>query len=433
MSRSKNQCSIRHLTFLAALFALGLTALLSAAGVSAFGGVDGSFGDDGRVPVNFELEPGIVGNPADFAASPDGGIYILNHAWDCQGTCMRRDFVTRLRPNGRRDWTYGDGGVVGQWGMNRLESLAVDASGRQVVVANESTSMLVRRWLPDGSADPSFSTYGWVRFPCECLNSSLEVIRSRGGYMYLIQRVAAPSDRRILVRRLSEKGRMDSSFGVKGVATARFPTSYAATPAVALDGGGLAFLANQDHWAQDGFAIARVGRRGHFDERFATKAGRAARGWMQRERIGSGAPQALLPRADGRLDLLGADSSGGFMLRLRRDGSIDRGFGSDGAKRIKWGVESAVAGPGGRAFMLGRPGSGAAGLVGYWIDRKGALIRSFAGGQGAPVPWFSSRQRLLALQRGKKPLVLEYGTPECRGNCDPIGAYLVRMTSWAPE
>ena len=108
------------------------------------GSLDATFGIAGKVL----LPLGATGRVEVARVSADGTIVlgILSTPVDTEPN----GYLVRLRPDGSRDTTFGDDGVVGVPG---LVDAVVDSAGRLVVATREGLA----RYRADGSTDPSFA------------------------------------------------------------------------------------------------------------------------------------------------------------------------------------------------------------------------------------------------------------------------------------
>ncbi len=146
------------------------------------GSVDRAFGQDGVA----RTETGPFESLQGIALQSDGSIVVAGSN-DDPGRTVRRMLLVRYDPTGDLDPTFGSGGIVITQAAPQSEAadVAVDLQDRLVVVgrgvddANESgKSWLVVRHLPDGARDPSFGEGGVVR---SAIGKSANAVAVRGG------------------------------------------------------------------------------------------------------------------------------------------------------------------------------------------------------------------------------------------------------------
>ncbi len=146
------------------------------------GGVDRSFGQDGVA----RTETGPFESAQGIAVQSDGSIVVAGSNSDA-GRTVRRMLLVRYDATGVLDPSFGSGGVVVTQAAPQSEAtdVAVDPQDRLVVVglglddANESgKSWVVVRHLPDGGRDSSFGEGGVVR---SSIGRKANAVAVRGG------------------------------------------------------------------------------------------------------------------------------------------------------------------------------------------------------------------------------------------------------------
>lgn len=401
-----------------------------------FGGVDRTFGRDGVVRRFLQPPPGWEGMASQVATSPGGMIYVPYWQYDyCGGRiCAESDVLLRFKPDGTRDMGYGGDGAVEL--AAGVAGLVVDRRGRVLIATRTEGGGQLIRLLPGGAVDSSFGSGGTATISCSCPPGYLSLTLDRSGNPRLTfgGRRAGSAVPVAVVASLTARGRLDRRFGDDGMVSEGIAAGATVLADSGLaEGGGQAILASDRD--EKSFTVVKLRPRGA-DRRFGARSERAIAAWARKRNPAWIEPRILVPRKGGGLDVVGQmmPQTGyyeGFVLRLRADGSIERGFGRGGARRLPWGVQAAIAGPGGRIFTIGEAGSTRS--VAAWLDADARPIESFAGGRGAKVPEGEMLEGIqLALQRGARTLALDPGARECRTYCPPRSR-LLRFTSWAPR
>ena len=224
----------------------------------ADGALDPSFGGDGIVRTN--LTPGTdVG--ADMAIQADGRIVVVGPA----GSASRFALV-RYRRDGALDRTFGDGGkVLGRRGVARAVALQPD--GKIVVTGYDVYGLVVARFRPDGTPDPTFGGDG--------------VVRRVGSQIFPLD-VAIQANGRILIggdfdifafglARFTAKGKLDGGFGDDGIVSTEVGPGEQAITGLVIQADGRIVAAGRvgPHEGGDpvvpAFALARYLRDGTLD------------------------------------------------------------------------------------------------------------------------------------------------------------------------
>jgi uncharacterized delta-60 repeat protein len=183
---------------------------------------DASFGEGGIVDF-----PGDRRYVVGALAQPDGGVLVAENG--SRFYPPDTHLVRRLTADGRPDATFGDGGSIqpdfgGE--ESHLSDIALQPDGRVVVTGiRGDDAVVVARYLPDGSPDASFGSRGVVTL-ASAEPAGLELaIQPDGGLL-----VATSGRGALLIARLSPDGKLDESFGQGGLA----PVEYA-NPSLATD------------------------------------------------------------------------------------------------------------------------------------------------------------------------------------------------------
>lgn len=172
-------------------------------------------------------------DPAGIAIQPDGKIIVTGNRTDITG--KQEVLLLRYNVDGTPDGTFGVNGVViyGGGKFDRGIDIAIQPDGRIVVVGcittgNQSVSLLLLRYNPDGTPDRAFGSSGGTTYHS---GTGTAVALQPDGRI-----VIASGD---TVSRYNVDGMLDSSFGEGGVVSYSI-TSFGGTSFhdLALDGKG---------------------------------------------------------------------------------------------------------------------------------------------------------------------------------------------------
>jgi uncharacterized delta-60 repeat protein len=347
----------------AAVGAFGLAALSGA--VAAPGQLDSSFGTGGKVLTD--------AGGADWA----GDVAIARGAVIVTGASGGDLALARYDASGRLDSSFGGSGTVvtDLGGEDAGSALVVQADGRVVVAGQRQGDLALARYSSRGVLDPTFDGDGVALTDLGFEERAIAVVPQSGGRLLV---VGATPDGLVLARYLGD-GRLDTAFGQGGTVVTRTPDLEWRTAVRARDGrivvAGARIVANPQAMA---LAVARYRPDGRLDRTFAGDGLAVTRAFPH----WAGAVK-LAVRRDGRI-VLGthghAGSRQGFALvRLRRDGSLDRAFGNRGisVSAVGYGVHAMALDSRGRIVTVGRTMS----LLDFVVARfhpDGRRDRSFA-------------------------------------------------------
>ncbi len=213
------------------------------------GRVDGSFGG-GLVTAGAGAGGDAVAHAV--AIQADGTIVTAGYAADASsgpGLRKERFLLTRHRPDGRLDETFGAGGIVTaafQGDLARARAVRLQQDGALVVAgfarhpAKEfGWDLAVARLLPDGSLDPSFGTAGRALVDVERTNDLAHAVALQPDGRIVLAGVAADPEgawRHFLLARLDAAGQLDRGFGSGGIVLVRRLHGAAAALAPLPDG-----------------------------------------------------------------------------------------------------------------------------------------------------------------------------------------------------
>ncbi|MBS1843752.1 MAG: hypothetical protein JST53_04965, partial [Actinobacteria bacterium] len=341
-------------------------------------------------------------------------------------TCSITPTVYRLNSSGAFDPTFGGAGSVQLPTTTRLEggeaqpTMTVDRSGRLLIAQVENGGVFVRRFTAAGNLDRSFGSGGAISFPCpECERTSVWLLPAPNGRVVVERQTTLPPKPgafssslggQVALTRLTRGGRPELHFGDAGTVTIRlgrrgYPGKAAVSPKGAILLGAVECCSGNAPY------LVRVSSKGRIDTKFGRAAGRSlARLSRQGE---TSSLRALLPRANGTVEILGNDAIGaGFDLRLKANG--DRAtFGRGGLRKLPFMVEAARLGSEGGIFAVGRSGTGPYSAFRLLADGR---VDPAYGAQGIAVPLSGSGYTLGTPSHGKV-LVFDAGDHECREGC----------------
>jgi uncharacterized delta-60 repeat protein len=423
-------------------FLIGCCILASAASsaVAAPGDIDRSFGREGLVAL--ENYPGSYAIPDDMAVGPDGAIYTLRAVQRCSGAgCVFEHPVSRFRPNGGPDTSFGVGGTSTAVGLGVRftfaygASLALAPDGGIVVASVDSGKLVLSRLNPDGTADASFGLAGVARVDFGTPVGRLRVaIQGDGKIVVAAEPEAGYGGDAVIVARFTALGAPDPGF--HGGAPL-FTSLGSGSGGLALTGAGGLALAGPRCCGADGRAVhvARLDSSGAFDAGF----GRGGESFVD-DVAGSVGVGALLVGPNGRIYVVGSgrDKGDAFVLRLLPSGKLDRKFGHRGIAYMRHSflqVAGASVDRAGRLLIFGVAPSGSPRGPAFGSSRL-TVTRRLADGRRDPTFAGGSLVRLRSLgttqvasgglQEGRM-LVVFAASGSCIRTCPTPRSFLVRF------
>jgi len=220
---------------------------IQVARLQATGAFDTTFGTGGIAAVDF----GGTEFGEAMARQADGRILVAGRA--SPGGAV----VARLRATGALDPDFGAGGRVTLSAATSAGAVLVAPDRNILVAGNTSGSalMTVSRLRPDGSLDTTFGSAGTATVDFGSLADILGgAVLQPDGKIVLAGYTQASED--VAVARLDANGALDATFGTGGKATVEFGTATFGN-AVALAPNGRIVVAGQKTGADD-FAVARL-------------------------------------------------------------------------------------------------------------------------------------------------------------------------------
>ena len=300
----------------------------------AAGGLDPSFGQGGIVRLGSLVGPpenGYMEGVAALAARPGGGLFAAG------GTSLDA-FVAALAPNGSLVPSFGDAGIAGDRTLEPSQTtagrLTVDAQRRILVSGSNNAatpglgSTAVTRYLPDGQLDTGFGEGGFTRLA----QGVWEVAAAADGSTFVVS-----NGGQLAVTKLGPDGQPSSGFGTEGVVPLGNGTERApGGAALALLPNGDLLVAGSASIRGGRAALFRLHPDGSLDRGFGND-GEALldfggdRSWN---------PLRMAVEPSGRIILAGYSTrrhgkswyvDNLALMAVRSDGRIDRGFGNGGS------------------------------------------------------------------------------------------------------
>jgi uncharacterized delta-60 repeat protein len=295
------------------LVIVALCVLAATPALAASADLDPSFGAAGKVTLSL-ARGGSQGNAV--VVQPNGRVLIGGWAYG------KGFAIVRLLRDGSLDPSFGNGGVVTTnlpTGPAVVTDLALDGRGRIVAAGLSEGFMAVARYRADGSLDRAFGRDGIVTARYRRTQTSAEGVVVEPGSGVIAAGTAG--DERWVLARFSARGRLDPRFGHSGWATVNLGSGEEVARDLALTPNGRIVVAGTGGHR---FALARFRRDGTLDPQFGEDGTVVTRGPAR----GSAAAVSLLP--DG--DILAAGQSGGAfdLRRYLASGRPDRSFGTGG-------------------------------------------------------------------------------------------------------
>jgi uncharacterized delta-60 repeat protein len=303
------------------------------------GTLDTTFGREGSVVTDLGGTDGL----ADLAVQRGGKIVVAGVDFD-GGT----SFLLRYRPDGSLDPTFGGEGKVA-FAAAAVSSVLARANGKVVVVGTSGReSFVLARYETGGSLDRSFGRGGKVvtrvggprRFPARASGAAFAPdgkIVVAGSRMHPDKRSSADGlPFSMIVARYRADGRLDRSFGRRGVVTVDLRPHDSSIGDVVVLRDGRILVAGHGHPGRGttgGPAVWCFRRTGALDRSFGTH-GKAVIG------NDGGLATALGGDRTGRIVVVGRGglSLGDFLVaRLNASGRPDRSFGGDGVVTTDFG------------------------------------------------------------------------------------------------
>ena len=373
-------------------FALVMSSLgLLATGPANAGGIDRSFGGDGKQMSHFGLssEDGqaiTVGSKGNFYVAGSASI----DANDWPASTQVRNYLARYDRRGKLIRSFGRNGSTKALGGLEPHALAIDSRGRVIVAGtiplfdsdwgNQHSDFGVMRFFRNGRVDRSFGG-GLVTEDLGGTEKALAVRVGSDGAVVIAGSADAAGEggwADIAVLRYRQNGRLDRGFGEGGVV--RTPAKEFLLPDMVFSKRGYLLVAA----ARPGGGrfqsypstpvVFRLRPDGRLDRRF----GDGGRAWVGMD----GLPQDIKLDGSGRIIAAGNGTHGRmFAFRLRPNGRPDRSFSGDG---VAFANPPGLAGVGWTVAQAGRGRIFVGGWSGGFRSPRWTAVRFRANGNRDP-------------------------------------------------
>jgi uncharacterized delta-60 repeat protein len=231
--------------------------------------------------------------------------------------------------SGRRDRTFGSGGKVKTLSC-RWHAIVLQPNRKLVVDGRSGSGFAVARYRQKGSLDRSFGVHGIAS--TEIVGTAWGLALQRDGKIIAVGSSWHDSSVSFAVVRFKRSGALDASFGTGGIVTTDFGgdgfvgEDGAQAVAVRKDGK-IVVVGTGRKKNRPVFALARYRRNGSLDDTFGAN-GMVKTNWSRE----TTATDAAFMRS-GKIVVAGWSYHNGTqfaLARYRPNGSLDRRFGSDG-------------------------------------------------------------------------------------------------------
>lgn len=403
---------------------------------------DPAFGNGGTLDLMAAAPADVISAPADADAGADGMFYVLFAGErPSQGLpCDAPRYVARYLANGSLDRSFGTGGFVAvrssPIGCN-FPSLAVDRNNRPLLTWGSegpwdvpSSTLAITRFTTKGAVDPSFGSAGFamIQIPCPGgIDASVDfdfsdrlVLAFGCRADELAYPEPASNPFRSYMGRLRPNGFLDTSFG-GGIVSLPFEPGWRVPWPVVMERDGSAILAQSTHYLREvptQTRLLRIRPDGTLAAGYQARVERSLR-----QAAAFGAPRVpeeandFLLRRKGDL-LIGGDASrGGWVVSLKRDGSLNKEFSDDGYRRFEEEIGFLATDPNGDVLAVGTEWSR---LRLYQLQANGHRNRAVGGpgGQIYPVPLPMHPADLVSMRNGR-PLFY-FRSDSCGGEPDCV-------------
>lgn len=344
--------------------------------------------------------------------------------------CVISYTVSRFLAKGLIDSSFGVGGtrvvtstIEGAAPASELGALALGADGRVVVASTDNGKLVLARLNADGSADASFGTGGVAEIDLGVPVDQVQVaVQADGRIAIGAEPQSGYGGDAVVVARYTPQGSADPSFN----SGAPLVTSLGSgLGGFALSGGSRLMLAGPRCCSVVGRSVhlARLDENGHLDAEF----GRQGQVFVDDVANGIGVG-ALVVRPNGQIYVAGLGRRDGdaYLMRLLPSGKLDRKFGHRGIAYMR-GTHLRVAGAAvdraGRILIAGTS-SGRLGVMRRL--RNGRPDATFAGGGLDQLRLRGSTRVVAAGLQGGRSLVILGSVGSCIRTCPPAKTFLVR-------
>ncbi|GAA2875685.1 hypothetical protein [Streptomyces mexicanus] len=294
------------------------------------GTLDSGFGNGGVVVTDFEGDEAAHG----LALQPDGKIVVAGTTQrpGSEGCCWFT--VARYQPDGALDTDFGEGGRTitdfGADGAADASAVTVQPDGRIVAVGQSGGDIAVARYDSDGDPDPTFSGDGRLttHFSAGDFSNAHDVALQSDGRIVVAGGVGLgnPGYRpAFALVRYTTDGSLDTSFDGDGKRVVGFSGEAQGYGLALIPGGDMAVAGYvTPSGGVSRFALARLNADGSLDTGFDGD------GKVTTTFAGTASARDVALQSDGKLVVAGSRGLDWALARYNTDGSLDTGFDGDG-------------------------------------------------------------------------------------------------------
>ena len=334
------------------------------------GFLDPTFGAGGIVITPMD---GTIDVIYDICVQTDGMILAAGKR---QSGIMSSIMLARYQVDGTLDPAFGSNGLVLTIpfsGFLMASVIEVTAAGRILVCGRANDSMLLARYLPDGSLDLEFDDDGILVIQDLENGPGFSMTQQPDGKILVAGSHDEGAGRQISVHRFFENGSVDMSFDGDGHTMTDLPGDINEAMAIALRADGRIVIAGQygAEWPFEGMCMIQYNPDGSLDSSFDGDGV-----WTHTTGFPNEGFLSVVVQSDGKL-LAGGISHDGVtnyadLVRLNADGTFDNGFGGDGLIRTDVGPDASswqevILEPDGKIIAVGVVNDGADFLVGRYM------------------------------------------------------------------
>lgn len=370
-----------------------LGAMAGVAG-AAPGDLDRFFGREGIAGVEYVPESWPAAE--DMVVGPGNAIYVLRRESKCgMSGCGSALVVTRHHAHGTRDASYGAAGLAwvfdssGYGGVGEQGSLAMASGGKVVVASTDSGDLVLARLNSDGSLDRSFGAGGMARLPLGVFVERAEVALDEDGRITVgAESALGYGETTVVVSRYKPQGSPDPTFNGGAPVITSLGSGLGGLD---LTDSKVVFAGRRCCGLTDSTVhVGQLTKGGIFDRRFGVRGHRFVDDVAHEAQVG-----AVLALPDGKVVVVGSGREDGvaFALRLLAGGRLDPAFGDHGVTSVRnsrFRVSGAAVDEQGRLVIVGfslrgSPYDGDAGLTVVRRLANGRPDRTFGGGRAVDL------------------------------------------------
>ena len=235
MIRSTDMSSVGSLALLpngkilasGSLLASGTDDDIAFARLNPDGTLDSSFGNNGTITTTFGYTNEGSGN---LTLQPDGKFIVGGSATIDEFQNIDKFFTARFLPDGSKDKSYGNGGMVLSNNTGAVSAIALQEDGKIVAAGyygndfGENAAFYMERYNADGSYDNSFDANGIVYTNVEgkpCVINDVAI--QEDGKIVVAGRTGGFDDEPVFtIARYNSNGSLDQGFGKEGIVATHF-------------------------------------------------------------------------------------------------------------------------------------------------------------------------------------------------------------------